>query len=51
MYTSSNIRRYVGTIKINEEGRPINPTEGISLFAGMEGKGGIVINSCSLPCQ
>jgi hypothetical protein len=33
--------------KINEEGGLINPTEGIRLFARMEGKGGMEINSCS----
>jgi hypothetical protein len=44
---------YKGTaeIKINEEGLPINPVEGISEFLEMEGRGGMEINSLSLPCQ
>jgi hypothetical protein len=44
---------YKGTVelKINEEGVPINPMEGISEFLEMEGRGGIEINSLSLPCQ
>jgi hypothetical protein len=45
--------------KMNEDGRPINLTEGISVFVGVEGIGGMEINSCSppppwrlmLPCQ
>jgi hypothetical protein len=42
---------YKGTaeLKINEEGEPINPMEGISEFLEMEGKGGMGINSLSLP--
>ncbi len=42
---------YKGTaeLKINEEGVPINPMEGISKFLEMEGRGGMVINSLSLP--
>ncbi len=36
-------------LKINEEGVPINPMEGISEFLEMEGRGGIEINSLSLP--
>ncbi len=44
---------YEGTeeLKINEEGLPINPMEGISEFLEMEGRGGMEINSPSLPCQ
>ncbi len=38
-------------LKINEEGVPINPMEGISEFLEMEGRGGMKINSLSLPCQ
>jgi len=42
---------YKGTaeLKINEEGVPINPMEGISEFVGMEGRGGMEINSRSPP--
>jgi hypothetical protein len=36
---------------INEEGVPINPMEGISEFLEMEGRGGMGINSLSLPRQ
>jgi hypothetical protein len=39
------------TAKINEEGVPINPMEGISEFLEMEGRGGMGINSLSLPCR
>jgi hypothetical protein len=35
--------------KINCEGGTINPMEGISVFAGMEGKGGMEINSAPPP--
>jgi hypothetical protein len=44
---------YKGTakLKINEEGVPINPMEGISEFLEMEGRGGMEINSHSPPCQ
>jgi hypothetical protein len=44
---------YKGTVelKINEEGVPINPMEGISEFLEMEGRGGMGINSLSLPCR
>jgi hypothetical protein len=44
---------YEGTaeLKINEEGVPINPMEGISEFLEMEGRGGMEIISLSLPCQ
>jgi hypothetical protein len=38
------------TNKINKNGGPINPAEGISLFAGIESKEGMGINSLSLPC-
>jgi hypothetical protein len=38
-------------LKINEEGVPINPMEGISEFLEMEGRGGMGINFLSLPCQ
>jgi hypothetical protein len=38
-------------LKINEEGVPINPMEGISEFLEMEGRGGIEINSLLLPHQ
>jgi hypothetical protein len=38
-------------LKINEEGVPINPMEGISEFLEMEDRGGLEINSRSLPCQ
>ena len=42
---------YEGTaeLKINEEGVPINWMEGISEFLEMEGRGGMEINSLSLP--
>ncbi len=42
---------YKGTVglKINEEGVPINPMKGISEFLEMEGRGGMGINSLSLP--
>jgi hypothetical protein len=42
---------YEGTaeLKINEEGVPIIPMEGISEFLEMEGRGGMGINSLSLP--
>jgi hypothetical protein len=42
---------YEGTaeLKINEEGVLINPMEGISEFLEMEGRGGMEINSRSLP--
>jgi hypothetical protein len=42
---------YKGTaeLKINEEGVLINWMEGISEFLEMEGRGGIRINSLSLP--
>ncbi len=36
-------------LKINEEGVPINPMEGISEFLEMEGKGGMEMNSHSPP--
>jgi hypothetical protein len=36
-------------LKINEEGVPINPMEGISEFLEMEGRGGMEINSHSPP--
>ncbi len=44
---------YEGTVelKINEEGVPINPMEGISEFLEMVGRGGMGINSLSLPRQ
>jgi hypothetical protein len=44
---------YEGTaeLKINEESVPINPMEGISEFLEMEGRGGMGINSLSLPHQ
>jgi hypothetical protein len=44
---------YKGTVelKINEEGVLINPMEGISEFLEMEGRGGMEINSLSLPRQ
>jgi hypothetical protein len=44
---------YKGTVelKINEEGVPINPMEGISEFLEMESRGGMEINSLSLPRQ
>ncbi len=38
-------------LKINEEGVPINWMEGISEFLEMEGRGGMGINSLSLPHQ
>ncbi len=38
-------------LKINEGGVPINPMEGISEFLEMEGRGGMEINSFSLPCR
>jgi hypothetical protein len=42
---------YEGTaeLKINEEGVPINPMEGINEFLEMEGRGGMGITSLSLP--
>jgi hypothetical protein len=42
---------YKGTaeLKINEEGVPINWMEGISEFLEIEGRGGMEINSLSLP--
>ena len=42
---------YEGTaeLKINEEGVPINPMAGVSEFLEMEGRGGMGINSLSLP--
>jgi hypothetical protein len=45
------VRTYKCTaeLKINEEGVPINPMEGISEFLDMEGRGGMGINSLSLP--
>jgi hypothetical protein len=44
---------YEGTaeLKINVEGVPINLMEGISELLEMEGRGGMQINSLSLPCQ
>ncbi len=36
-------------LKINEESVPINPMEGSSEFLEMEGRGGMGINSLSLP--
>jgi hypothetical protein len=42
-------KKHGRTNKINEDGGPINPAEGISLFAGMEGKEGMGMNSLSLP--
>ncbi len=44
---------YKGTteLKINEEGVPINLMEEISEFLEMEGRGGMGINSLSLPCR
>ncbi len=44
---------YKGTaeLKINEEGVPINPMAGVSEFLEMEGRGGMEINSLSLPRQ
>jgi hypothetical protein len=44
---------YKGTaeLKINEEGAPINPMEGISKFLEMEGRGGMEINYRSPPRQ
>jgi hypothetical protein len=44
---------YKGTaeLKINEEGVWINLMEGISEFLEMEGRGGMEINSLSLPRQ
>ena len=36
-------------LKINEEGVPINPMEGISEVLEMEGRGGMGINSLSHP--
>jgi hypothetical protein len=41
----------MGELKINEEGVPINLMEGISEFLEMEGRGGMGINSLSLPRQ
>jgi hypothetical protein len=38
-------------IKINEEGLPIYPMEGISEFLEMEGRVGMEIHSLSLPRQ
>jgi hypothetical protein len=38
-------------LKINEKGVPINPMEGISEILEMEGRGGMEINSRSLPRQ
>jgi hypothetical protein len=38
-------------LKINEEDVPINLMERISEFLEMEGRGGMGINSFSLPCQ
>jgi hypothetical protein len=38
-------------LKINEAGVPIKPIEGISEFLEMEGRGGMGINSLSLPRQ
>jgi hypothetical protein len=38
-------------LKINEEDVLINPMEGISEFLEMEGRGGMGINSLSLPHQ
>jgi hypothetical protein len=42
---------YKGTaeLKINEEGVRINPMEGINEFLEMKGRGGMEINSPSLP--
>jgi hypothetical protein len=47
------VRMYEGTaeLKINEEGVPINPMEGISEFSEMESRGGMGINSHTLPRQ
>ncbi len=44
------VSTYEGTaeVKINEEGVPINPIEGISEFLEMKGRGGMEINSFSL---
>ncbi len=44
-------RTYKGTteLKINEESLPINPMEGISESLDLEGRGGMEINSLSLP--
>jgi hypothetical protein len=38
-------------LKINEEGVPINPMEGISELLEMESRGGMEMNSLSLPRQ
>jgi hypothetical protein len=45
------VPEYKGTaeLKINEEGVPINPMEGISKFLEMEGRGGMEMNSRSPP--
>jgi hypothetical protein len=47
------VRTYKGTVKlkINEEGVPINPMEGIIEFLEMEIRGGMGMNSLSLPHQ
>jgi hypothetical protein len=47
------VRMYESTaeLKINEEGVPINLMEGISEFLEVEGRGGMGINSLSLPRQ
>ncbi len=47
------VQTYEGTgeLKINEEGVPINPMEGISEFLEMEGRGEMEINSRSPPRQ
>jgi hypothetical protein len=44
---------YKGTaeLKINEEGVPIKLMKKISEFLEIEGRGGMGINSLSLPCQ
>jgi hypothetical protein len=46
-----SVPTYEGTAeqKRNEEGVPINPMERISEFLEMEGRGGMEINSLSLP--
>jgi hypothetical protein len=53
LYSFVLVPMYKGTaeLKINEEGVPINPVEGISEFLEMEGRGGMRINSLSLSHQ
>jgi hypothetical protein len=51
IFSSFDVGKYVKTKKINDEGGLINPKKGISAFLKMEGRGGIKINSRSLPCR